>query len=209
MNFGTSLMRSSFSFSERAPHLLPCDGAAIYFPKIISPVAASQYLDKLITEIEWRQDELIIMGRNIKTRRKVAWYGQAGLEYKYSGMTKKALAWTPCLLELKEISEGVTGAHYNSCLLNLYHDGTETMGWHADNEPEIEENSSIASISLGQSRNFLLKHRRSKEQISIVLENGSLLEMKEEIQKFWVHSLPRSPKTMGMRVNLTFRKMKV
>ena len=190
-------------------NLLPRDGTALYFTHVMSEASAEVYMVQLKTNLEWRHDELTIMGRKIKTRRQVAWYGEGELEYSYSGTSKKALPWTSELVELKDISERVTGARYNTCLLNLYHDGTETMGWHADNEPEIEENSSIASISLGQPRPFLLKHRRSKEQVSIVLENGSLLEMKDEIQKFWVHSLPRSPKSTGLRINLTFRKMKV
>ena len=111
------------------------------------------------------------------------------------------------LLDIKKTVEGYTGKLYNACLLNLYHDGNEGMGWHADNEKEIMADSSIASVSIGATRNFLFKHKQNGVKYSILLESGSLLEMKGPIQRHWLHSLPKSSKVKEARINLTFRQM--
>jgi alkylated DNA repair dioxygenase AlkB len=137
----------------------------------------------------------------------VAFYANDLMEYTYSNKTKNAFPWTPLLLEIKKTVEAYTGEIYNACLLNLYHDGNEGMGWHADNEKEIIADSSIASVSIGATRNFLFKHRESGEKLSILLENGSLLEMKGPIQRHWLHSLPKTAKVKQARINLTFRQM--
>ena len=123
-------------------------------------------------------------------------------------MKKKGLSWTPELLKIKELIESHTGAKYNACLLNLYHTGEEGMGWHSDDEKEILVNSSIASLSIGAERKFAFKHKATKETLSVILENGSLLEMKGSIQQNWWHSLPKTKKVSVPRINLTFRQMK-
>jgi alkylated DNA repair dioxygenase AlkB len=147
-----------------------------------------------------------MFGKEIISKRKVAFYGDDGIEYTYSNKTKKGLVWTEHLLKIKSIVEDYTQVNYNGCLLNLYHDGNEGMGWHSDDEKEILPNSSIASVSLGIERKFSFKNKSSKETVSVQLENGSLLEMKGAIQKHWLHALPKSKKITKPRINLTFRQ---
>ena len=148
-----------------------------------------------------------MFGKTIITKREVAWYGDAGLQYTYSGKTKKAIAWTNTLLTLKNIVEEKTSETFNSCLLNLYHNGSEGMGWHADNEKDLKKDAAIASLSLGAERKFSFKHKRSKQTISILLENGSLLLMKGHIQQHWLQQLPASKKISEPRINLTCRQI--
>jgi len=183
------------------------DGLVIYYGKVMDKDEADAYVEKLLDTIEWKNDEAIIFGRHIITKRKVAWYGDDGYSYKYSGTTKQALSWTPELLQLKKLTEQLTGESFNSCLLNLYHDGNEGMAWHSDDEKSLGKDSAIASLSFGAERKFSLKHRVTKESHSVLLENGSLLIMKGATQTNWLHSLPKSKKIISPRVNLTFRRM--
>jgi alkylated DNA repair dioxygenase AlkB len=183
------------------------EGIVNYYGKVMAKNEADAYLKTLLETIEWKNDEAIIFGRHIITKRKVAWYGDDGYSYKYSGTTKQALSWTPELLELKKLTEELTGETFNSCLLNLYHDGNEGMAWHSDDEKSLGKDSAIASLSFGAERKFSLKHRVSKETHSVLLENGSLLIMKGATQSNWLHSLPKSKRILEPRVNLTFRRM--
>ena len=192
---------------DPAANLLPCDGTVNYHGRILSPDDAELYSERLLNCIPWKNDEAVIFGRHIVTARKVAWYGDAGYSYTYSGKTKQALAWTGELLAPKSIVEKVTGAAFNSCLLNLYHNGNEGMAWHSDDEKSLGLNSAIASLSLGAERRFCLRHKRTREDVSIVLESGSLLVMKGATQANWLHSLPKSKKIKTHRINLTFRTM--
>lgn len=194
-------------FDNTGTNLLPYDGEVIYYGKLFTKQEADCFERELLSNIAWKHDEAIIFGRRIITRRKVAWYGDAGYAYTYSGTTRHALAWTEDLLALKTIAEKETGNQYNSCLLNLYHDGSEGMAWHSDDEKMLEKEGSIASLSFGAERKFSLKHRMSKESLSLVLEHGSLLEMKGATQTHWLHSLPKALKVNRPRINLTFRKM--
>ena len=175
-------------------NLLPQDGTVYYYGKILSATAANDYFHRLMDTVAWKQDEAIMFGRHIITKRKVAWYGDASYAYTYSKTTKQALDWTPELLALKDLIEERTGETFNSCLLNLYHRGDEGMGWHSDDEKALEENSSIASLSLGAERKFSLRHRQTKETVSLMLEHGSLLEMKDTTQTYWQHQLPKTKK---------------
>ena len=161
--------------------------------------------DALKEEIKWENDEILMFGKRITTKRKTAWYGEKPFEYTYSKTTKIALPWTAILLEIKEKIEQISQEKYNSCLLNLYHDGNEGMGWHSDDEKMILPKSAIASVSFGATRKFLFKHKKDHTQVSTILENGSLLVMKGETQLEWLHSLPKSMKTKTPRINLTFR----
>ena len=145
------------------------------------------------------QDKLII------TKRKVSWYGDQGFLYTYSNTTKQALPWTNELLEIKSRIEIITTSTFNSCLLNLYHDGNEGMTWHSDDEKSLGKNAVIASVSFGAERKLSFKHKSSKQTISLKLENGSLLLMKGRTQSNWLHSLPPSSKIIHPRINLTFR----
>ena len=189
------------------PHknLLPEDGTVNYYGKILEEEKADQFYLKLLNEIEWRNDEAVIFGKKIITKRKVAWYGDENFEYTYSNSTKKALKWTPELLELKKLTEEKTGEKFNSCLLNLYHDGNEGMAYHSDGEKDLKKNGAIASLSFGAERKFSFKHKTTKEKVELTLANGSLLVMKGETQKFWLHRLPPTKKIFTPRINLTFR----
>ena len=186
-------------------NLLPQDGTVHYFGKIFSTAEADHYLANLLQTIDWKNDENFIYGKLITTKRKVAWYAVNNFEYKYSGITKRALPFTKELLAIKKIVETTTGEVFNSCLLNLYHNGDEGMGWHSDAEKELKKNGAIASISFGAQRKFLLRHKQTKETVEVQLENGSLLLMKDETQTHWVHRLPTTKKVFTPRINLTFR----
>lgn len=188
-------------------NLLPCDGVTVYHGRIFTPAEADRYLSTLTTSLQWAHDEVVLYGRRITTARKVAWYGDAPFAYTYSGATKTALPWTPELREIKALIEKATGSTYNSCLANLYHTGEEGMGWHSDDEKVMGKNTSIASISLGAERKFAFKHKTRPDlgTISLLLEHGSLLEMKGATQTHWLHRLPPTKKVSEPRVNLTFR----
>lgn len=189
--------------------ILPYDGETLYFGKIISDDQALFFFDAFLSSIQWKNDEAKLFGKHFVTKRKAAWYGDSEFSYTYSNTTKKALRWTPELLQIKEITENISGTKFNSCLLNLYHDGNEGMGWHSDDEKALGKNTVIASVSLGAERKFSLKHKATKETLSILLESGSLLVMKGSTQSNWLHSLPKSKKVTEPRINLTFRTIKI
>ena len=190
---------------DSTANLLPKDGTVNYYGKIFSPKEADYYYQLLLSEIEWRNDEAIIFGKKILTKRKVAWYGDIPFEYTYSNATKTALPWTENLLILKKIAEQTTCETYNSCLLNLYHSGDEGMAWHSDAEKDLKKHGAIGSMSFGAERKFAFKHKKTQEKVELILEHGSLLVMKDETQDFWLHRLPPTKKIFKERVNLTFR----
>ena len=189
-------------------NLLPNDGTVNYFGKLFSQTDATNYLDLLLKTIEWKNDEAVIFGKRIITKRKIAWYADTNFNYTYSNTTKIAVFWTKELLELKLIIEEKTGTDYNSCLLNLYHNGSEAMAWHSDAEKDLKRNGTIASVSFGAERKFSFKHKQTKETVSLLLENGSLLVMKDNTQTNWLHRLPPTTCVTQPRVNLTFRTIK-
>jgi alkylated DNA repair dioxygenase AlkB len=186
-------------------NLLPKDGTVNYYGTIMSITTANQYLAALLENIAWKNDEANVFGKLIITKRKVAWYGDTNFNYTYSNTTKQALVWTKELLELKAMVEEKTGETYNSCLLNLYHNGNEGMAWHSDGEKDLKKNGAIASLSFGAERKFAFKHKETKETVSRILQNGSLLVMKDETQTYWLHRLPPTKLITRPRVNLTFR----
>lgn len=188
-------------------NLLPLDGEVHYYAVIYDGLELKKFYSYLLIEIPWENDEVLIFGKRMVTKRKVAWFAEDGISYTYSNNTKSGLNFTKELLSLKTKVEEITGERYNACLLNLYHNGEEGMGWHSDDEKSIVSESSIASLSFGIDRKFSLKHKVTNQTVSLNLENGSLLEMKGLTQKYWKHSLPKSKKINKPRINLTFRKM--
>ncbi len=186
-------------------NLLPKDGTVFYHGKIMSSTQANHYLEYLMDSIDWKNDEAIIFGKKIITKRKVAWYGDKTFEYTYSKSTKTALPWTSELLAIKILAENTSGENYNSCLLNLYHNGDEGMAWHSDAETALKKNGAIASLSFGAERRFLFRHKQTKETVAVNLEHGSLLVMKDETQTHWLHRLPTTRSIQRPRINLTFR----
>jgi alkylated DNA repair dioxygenase AlkB len=190
---------------EGLKNLLSKDGIVNYYGKLFTNQEANHYFDSLLNTIEWKNDQAIIYGKLIITKRKVAWYGDSDFEYTYSNNTKRALPWTKELLELKTIVEEKTGEKFNSCLLNLYHSGDEGMAWHSDAEKDLKKNGAIGSLSFGAQRKFAFKHKETKETVSLILEHGSLLVMKGTTQTHWLHRLPPTKLIIKPRVNLTFR----
>lgn len=190
---------------DESLNLLPKDGIVNYYGKLFSNQEANHYLECLLRTIEWKNDEAVIFGKRIITKRKVAWYGDQDFEYTYSNITKRALPWTKKLLELKIVTENRTSEKFNSCLLNLYHSGNEGMAWHSDGEKDLKKNGAIGSLSFGAERKFSFKHKQTKETVSITLEHGSLLIMKGTTQTNWLHRLPPTKLISKPRVNLTFR----
>ncbi len=194
-----------FESSFNKKNWLPKNGTVNYYGKLFSQQKADYYLERLLNTIEWRNDEAIIFGKKIITKRKVAWYGEKPFQYTYSNVTKLALPWTKELIELKSLIEETTGETFNSCLLNLYHNGSEGMAWHSDGEKDLKKDGAIGSLSFGAERKFAFKHKLTDEKAELILEHGSLLVMKGTTQTFWLHRLPPAKRITSPRVNLTFR----
>ena len=186
-------------------NLLPGDGIVHYYGKLIEAPESDRYLSQLLQTIDWKNDEAMMFGKHIITKRKVAWYGDEPYQYTYSRITKSALQWTLELTRLKFITEEMSGHRFNSCLLNLYHSGDEGMAWHSDAEKDLEPNGVIASLSFGAERKFCFRHKSSGVTVSVPLAHGSLLVMKGATQQHWLHRLPPAKKIRAPRVNLTFR----
>jgi alkylated DNA repair dioxygenase AlkB len=186
-------------------NILHQDGIVDYYGELFNLDLANQYFAELFSTIQWRHDEAIVFGEHITTKRKVAWYGERPFNYTYSNTTKQALPWTAALRAIKTSVENTTQETYNSCLLNLYHDGSEGMAWHSDAEKDLKKNGAVASVSFGAERKFSFKHKGSKETVSVFLKNGSLLVMKGTTQTHWLHRLPPTKKVKEPRINLTFR----
>ncbi len=192
---------------DKDKNYLPQDGIVNYLGMVLQPDEADHYFEQLMTHIEWENDKAIIFGKEIITKRKVAWYGDEPFAYTYSNTTKYALPWTKDLANLKAIIEQASGETFNSCLLNLYHTGEEGMAWHSDDEKDLKKNGAIASLSLGAERKFAFKHKLSKAKVGLYLPHGSLLIMKGTTQSHWLHRLPPTKKVLEARINLTFRNI--
>ncbi len=188
-------------------NLLPYDGCVHYYGQVFNSDQAQHYFESLMEKIEWKHDEAVLYGKHYITKRKVAWYGNRPFDYTYSNTTKQALPWTETLKKIKSKVETLSGEKYNSCLLNLYHEGNEGMAYHSDDEKALGMQPIIASISLGAERKFLFKHKKTKQTVSIILEHGSLLLMKGDTQTNWMHRLPPTQKVTRPRINLTFSTM--
>lgn len=194
---------------DHTKNLLPIDGVVNYYGHVLGRDQSNAYYQLLMNTLDWKNDEAIIAGKKIVTKRKVAWYGDQPFDYTYSKTTKSALLWTKELLELKAIIEKKSGESFNSCLCNLYHTGEEGMAWHSDAEETLQKNGAIASLSLGAERKFAFKHKETKEKVELKLEHGSLLIMKGSTQTHWLHRLPPTKLIRQPRINLTFRTIVV
>jgi len=189
-------------------NLLPFNGEVIYHGILLDTSEAEHFFNVLMEKINWYNDKSVIYGKEIITKRKVAWYGSKDFSYTYSNYTRIATPWIEELLALKQLVELYTNSMYNSCLLNLYHSGEEGMAWHSDGEKDLVDNGSIACLSLGAQRRFDFKHKQSGEKRGFELVNGSLIEMKGETQKYWLHRIAPTKKVTEPRISLTFRQMK-
>ena len=188
-------------------NLLPMDGSAYYVPDFLNKEASNPLIDQLQNSLQWQADQLIMFGKLVTTRRKVAWVGDPGCTYSYSGVKRDPQPWIPELLTIKAKLERLTQSKFNSCLLNFYHDGADGMGWHSDDERELNARSPIASLSLGSTRKFAFRHKKEKVSTSLFLENGSALIMNAPTQQFWQHALLKTKTVHTPRINLTFRNI--
>lgn len=188
-------------------NILTRDGEVFYVPEVFDLSSSAQFLSALLSEIHWQNDEVKVFGKTYITSRKTAWYADDNLSYTYSGVKRAPLLWSPALLKIRDKIEQITGIRFNACLLNLYHNGDEGMGWHSDDEPELGQMPEIVSVSFGADRRFDFKHKITAEKISVMLENGSVLWMRGTCQKYWKHALPKTKKVKVLRVNLTFRNI--
>lgn len=198
-----------FDHQESAEPLviLAKDGQAEYLNSFLDVNTADSLFRNLLGSLAWESDQIQMFGKLVTTARKVAWVGDPECLYTYSGVQKTPQAWSKELVQMRHKLEQFTGYTYNSCLLNLYHTGNEGMGWHSDNEKELDGITPIASISLGARRKFAFRHKQDKTTCSVFLEHGSLLIMHPPIQEYWHHSLLKTKTVTGPRINLTFRKI--
>jgi alkylated DNA repair dioxygenase AlkB len=192
-------------FDPQSRNLLPREGEAIYYGGLCADEDADALFAALMDEVDWQHDRVTLYGREIITRREVAWHGDAPFDYTYSHNTKTAQPWTPALQRVKSMVEATSGDRFNCCLLNLYHSGEEGMAWHADDEKELLPDGAIASVSLGAARRFVFRHKADKDKAEILLAHGSLLVMRGATQTHWEHSLPVMKRATAPRINLTFR----
>ena len=183
------------------------DADVRYWPLAVDRERADALFASLRACIGWQQEHVVIFGARRLVPRLVAWHGDADARYTYSGTAHEPRAWTAELSELRDVAEALAGHRFNSVLLNLYRDGRDGMGWHADDEPELGPEPAIASFSLGATRRFRLRHRRSRTVLELELGHGSLLTMAGPTQHHYVHAVPKTARSVGERINLTFRRV--
>jgi alkylated DNA repair dioxygenase AlkB len=196
-----------FNNNSKPELIMINNGEYSYFPSFFSKAISDNYFNILLNDVLWKQEEMIMYGQAVNFPRKTAWYGQKDKKYTFSGITLNPLPWSESLLSIKTSIEAKCNVKFNSVLLNLYNDGADSISWHTDAEKELGVNPVIASISLGATRAFQLKHKDTHERINLELENGSLLIMQGELQHYWQHQIPKTKKTIGKRINLTFRNI--
>ncbi len=195
---------------EFEKHILK-DGEVWYMENFMPADKAAFYFQQLIKTIHWKQEEIKMYGKVYPVPRETAWYGYEGFNYKYSGIMCNPDPWTKELLDIKKVIEHfLPGEDFNSVLLNLYRNGNDKVSWHADDEPELGVNPTIASVSLGATRRFDLKHKTEKDlTLQVELEPGSLIIMRGALQHHWLHQVPVQKKINDPRINLTYRTIKL
>jgi alkylated DNA repair dioxygenase AlkB len=185
------------------------DGELIYCPGYFPEAEADGYFKVLRDGIDWRQEGMKLYGKEVLFPRLMAWYGDQGSSYAFSGKRYEPLEWTEELTNIKEKVSSLAGARFNSVLLNRYRDGNDSMGWHADDEPELGTDPVIASVNFGATRRFMFRHKREKLKYEVELMHGSVLIMRGSVQHYWQHQVPKTKKPLGERINLTFRVIKI
>lgn len=198
-----------FSAHEGLERIPMRDGEVYYLPHLPLAESAHIVMGQLIDKILWRAEKIVLWGKTYPQPRLIAWYGDAGKNYAYSGIELTPLPWTQMLLDIKSRVEAVAHTNFNSVLLNYYRDHRDSMGMHSDDEPELGERPVLASLSLGEERTFVLKHKCEKtlKPVRLKLASGSLLLMKGETQRYWKHGIDKEARSCGPRVNLTFRRI--
>lgn len=186
---------------------LPPGGRLAYRQGVFGAAVAARLSGDLAAELDWAQRSILMFGREVAQPRLVAFHGNPLVRYRYSGKTLAAAPWTPALLAIRERLYDLLGFSFNSVLANRYRDGNDAMGWHADDEPELGPEPVIASLSFGAERRFLLRPKAGGKSLSMVLADDSLLVMSGDLQRHWLHQLPRTRRPVGERINLTFRQI--
>lgn len=193
-------------FSE-PQELLPFDGSAVLQPRFFDAQRSEHLFESLMQQTAWEQPEMIIFGKKHAQAGLSTWYADNGVDYEYSGVVRVAHPMTPLLEQIRAELETFTGAAFNSVLVNLYRDGKDSVSWHSDNEAVNGREPTIASVSLGATRRFDLRHKATKETVRADLEDGSLLVMSGLSQHCWVHQIAKTANAVGPRINLTFRRV--
>ena len=190
-------------------NILPFDGVVENYGLILDQAQSQQYLQYFLSQLAWQHDEVRLFGKHYVTARQVVWYGDAHYQYHYSGTLKQAQLWTPGLFRLKQQIEQLVGHPFNSCLANLYEDGSQGLGWHSDDEPALYTGTSrenvIASLSLGATRKMSFKHKTQGNKVDLLLHSGQLIVMRGQTQRHWKHNIGKTSKVLTPRINLTFR----
>jgi alkylated DNA repair dioxygenase AlkB len=179
----------------------------VHFPGLFSLSEADSLFAQLKREVTWQQEKIKLYGQVHDLPRLTAWYGDPSKTYIYSGITVHSLEWIAPILEIKRRIESISDHSFNSVLLNLYRNGSDSVSWHADDEPELGQNPLIGSVSFGEARPFQMKHKSLNEKLKIILKHGSYLLMKGTTQHYWLHQIPKSKRSLGERINLTFRNI--
>lgn len=203
---GTPEQHKQVAQPQRLP--LP-EGDVVYYPRFFSQSIADTYFDKLQSELPWRQDSLRMFGKSIPIPRLQSWHGDPQCTYTYSGLTMVPNPWTSTLADIRDCCSAACGSRFNSVLANWYRHGQDSMSLHADDEPELGPNPVIGSVTLGEARPFVFKHKETKARYTHLLEHGSLLVMAGATQSHYLHGISKTVKPIGGRINLTFRRLTV
>lgn len=194
------------SLFNKPENILPSNGEAIFYPQFFSVAESDDCLAQLTKQINWKHEPIKIFGKQIMQPRLTALYGDVDKKYSYSGITMQPLQWTETLMKIKQKIELITGVKFTTALLNFYRHGSDSMGWHRDNEKELGLNPVIGSVSFGAARKFQLRNYANKKQVTnIELTHGSFLLMQGETQHYWEHQLPKTKQAILPRINITFR----
>lgn len=191
-------------------NLLPYNGKVNDLGIVIDYPSALYYA--LLTTLPWESDIVTLFGKTHVTTRQIVWMGDSAASYQYSGHRRQAIAWTDSVFHVKhhierQLAKIGINTHFNSCLLNYYPSGDDGMGYHADDERELGEQPIIASLSLGATRKFVLKHKKTQDKVELYLESGQLIVMHGETQKYWKHTVTKTKTVLEGRISLTFRQM--
>lgn len=190
-------------------NLLPKEGEAYFYSEFFSKEESDDFFKRLTEEVDWKQEPIVIFGKQVMQPRLTAWFSDKDKVYSYSGITMQGTGWNKTLLEIKERIEKIAGVTFTGALLNFYRDEKDSMGWHKDDEKELGKNPVIGSVSFGAERTFKFQNIKEKElQTSIILTHGSFLLMRGQTQHCWKHSIPKRTKPLGPRINITFRVIK-
>jgi alkylated DNA repair dioxygenase AlkB len=190
-------------------NLLPCDGIVNDFGAVLAPVEADVLYERLLQGLPWRPDVALVNGVAVETARHALWYGDRPFRYFHSGIARRAEAWPGDLLDdVRRLAEDLAQTRFDSCVLNLYHDGGEGMAWHSDSEAAYGQHTTIASLSLGATRKFAFMHKRTRERRDIMLRHGQFIVMRGETQRHWLHAVAKTTTVSMPRISLTFRVFK-